>query len=476
MLALTVVLTVLTAAPAAVEQPAESRSAKTEAAVETPALLQTLVGDRNFAAASSDEAPHEAEPDAKVAVTPDSELPSVTGIARSGESGDSLTLHWDRAPGVDDYRVYWRDLVREDDDYRLFTTAHHTGLKIRNLRPGAKYSFLIAAVVRDEDGVREGEATEAVFATVPGAVSGFVMSGETKDKTTLKWDAVASVDGYLLERRCEGEWSDWQTLDADVTELTDSELTAGKVYDYRLSAYREDDGGRICGESAAVRTVAGLLGPKDDGSFSKLGRVSLDYKKSAYADGYEIHYAKEDDDWALLADTTKTHCSTSWLEDGATYRFRIYPYRKIDGEKITGAYTEIKLVAQTAIYGQPVGDTYVEVNLKAQHMWYIVNSEVYLESDCVTGNYGSADTPKGFWYVNNKVSPCTLKGEDYETRVTYWMPFIGGGWGLHDASWRSKFGGNIYKGDGSHGCVNLPTKIAKKMYAKMEIGTPVIVY
>ena len=56
------------------------------------------------------------------------------------------------------------------------------------------------------------------------------------------------------------------------------------------------------------------------------------------------------------------------------------------------------------------------------------------------------------------------------------MPFIGGGWGLHDADWRSSFGGSIYKGGGSHGCVNLPPDVAKKMYAQMEVGTPVIVY
>ena len=105
-----------------------------------------------------------------------------------------------------------------------------------------------------------------------------------------------------------------------------------------------------------------------------------------------------------------------------------------------------------------------------------MDGDVYLESDCVTGNYGSADTPKGYFSVNAKVSPCTLKGDDYTSYVTYWMPFIGGGWGLHDADWRSSFGGSIYKGNGSHGCVNLPPSVAKKMYAKMEVGTPVIVY
>ena len=207
-----------------------------------------------------------------------------------------------------------------------------------------------------------------------------------------------------------------------------------------------------------------------------MGRVSLDYKESAYADGYEIYYSKDEKSWEKLDETDKTHYSTSRLEDGETYFFRIYPYRDVNDKRITGTPTELEFTARTEIYDKEVGDTYVEVSLDDQHVWYIVDGDVYLESDCVTGNYRSADTPKGFFEVNAKVSPCTLKGDDYTSYVTYWMPFIGGGWGLHDADWRSSFGGNIYKGNGSHGCVNLPPDVAKKMYAKMEVGTPVIVY
>lgn len=54
------------------------------------------------------------------------------------------------------------------------------------------------------------------------------------------------------------------------------------------------------------------------------------------------------------------------------------------------------------------------------------------------------------------------------------MPFHNGV-GLHDASWRSEFGGTIYKYSGSHGCVNLPYSAAKAIYAEAEIGTTVIV-
>jgi len=48
--------------------------------------------------------------------------------------------------------------------------------------------------------------------------------------------------------------------------------------------------------------------------------------------------------------------------------------------------------------------------------------------------------------------------------------------GMHDASWRSSFGANIYLTNGSHGCVNLPSKKAEVIYGYVEQGEPVIVY
>ena len=59
--------------------------------------------------------------------------------------------------------------------------------------------------------------------------------------------------------------------------------------------------------------------------------------------------------------------------------------------------------------------------------------------------------------------------------MTYWMPFAGNV-GIHDASWRSEFGGNLYLWEGSHGCVNVPYDKAAGIYANIEVGMPVVVY
>ena len=47
---------------------------------------------------------------------------------------------------------------------------------------------------------------------------------------------------------------------------------------------------------------------------------------------------------------------------------------------------------------------------------------------------------------------------------------------MHDAYWRSSFGGKIYKTNGSHGCINLPPAVAKTVYENISAGMPVLCY
>lgn len=59
--------------------------------------------------------------------------------------------------------------------------------------------------------------------------------------------------------------------------------------------------------------------------------------------------------------------------------------------------------------------------------------------------------------------------------MNFWMP-VNGGIGIHDAKWRKDFGGDIYKTDGSHGCINTPFDAMSKLYEMVEIGTPVVMF
>lgn len=127
---------------------------------------------------------------------------------------------------------------------------------------------------------------------------------------------------------------------------------------------------------------------------------------------------------------------------------------------------------------------YVDVDISEQKVRYFnENNEMLYETNCVTGDATRGrSTPTGIYYLRAKKSPEILTGlnadgsKDYETHVTYWMPFIRNSIGLHDASWRGRFGGTIYRGNGSHGCVNLPTDAAKWFYENLTTNTAVLVH
>ena len=130
-----------------------------------------------------------------------------------------------------------------------------------------------------------------------------------------------------------------------------------------------------------------------------------------------------------------------------------------------------------ASYGErDYGDSYVEIDLDNQHVYVYEDGELIIDTDCVSGKVTKDRvTPTGTFGITYKERNATLVGENYSSDVKYWMPFYGNV-GLHDASWRSTFGSNIYITSGSHGCVNLPSSAAEVVFEHVEKGEAVIVY
>ncbi|MBU3160089.1 L,D-transpeptidase/peptidoglycan binding protein [Clostridium frigoris] len=126
--------------------------------------------------------------------------------------------------------------------------------------------------------------------------------------------------------------------------------------------------------------------------------------------------------------------------------------------------------------GNEIGNTYVEVNITRQHLWFYKKGKLIAQGSVVTGNPNRGhSTVLGTYMLNYKQKGATLTGPGYEAPVTYWMPFFGN-IGIHDASWRYSFGGEIYKRRGTHGCINAPIYLAKTIFDNIEEGTPIICY
>ena len=128
-----------------------------------------------------------------------------------------------------------------------------------------------------------------------------------------------------------------------------------------------------------------------------------------------------------------------------------------------------------------IGNTYIEISLEEQKLYYFDNGEQVLETSIVTGlPTASRHTPAGVYAIYSKGRNInligTMDGESWNSFVNYWMSVTWTEIGIHDAPWRNAFGGEIYKTNGSHGCINLPYDAEQWLYNNTDMGTIVVIY
>lgn len=152
---------------------------------------------------------------------------------------------------------------------------------------------------------------------------------------------------------------------------------------------------------------------------------------------------------------------------------------KVESGTIKPVYTETAMASGD----DDIGKTYVELDLSRQKMWYYKDGELAVETAVVTGDpTKGAATPTGTFKVWSKERNRRLRGLNFDGKtrynvpVNFWIPINYSGIGIHDVNYRSSYGGGIYYGNGSHGCINTPYSKVKAIFDSVELGTPVIVY
>lgn len=178
----------------------------------------------------------------------------------------------------------------------------------------------------------------------------------------------------------------------------------------------------------------------------------------------------------------KTSIGKSVKVKGGYYGWKINSIAEekmlLENIKLGAVLEKEPIYTQKALYrdGDDIGNTYVEINITRQYLWFYKNGQLVTEGSIVSGDPRKGySTALGTYMLNYKQKDAVLNGPGYEAKVTYWMPF-NGNIGIHDASWRYSFGSNIYQNDGTHGCVNAPISLAKKIFDNIDSGTPFICY
>lgn len=216
--------------------------------------------------------------------------------------------------------------------------------------------------------------------------------------------------------------------------------------------------------------------------------------------GFELNYDKVSEYVSMLASETDTYGKNRKFNatgigeivvGPGVYGFRLDQdgmidkiYEQVNSREsgtLEPVYANIAYVRTDS--GEDIADTYVEVDISRQHLWFYKDGNLIVESDLVSGRpVDGWASNVGVGQVVDKAANTTLSGlnfdgvTSYQTPVDYWIPIGWDGEGFHDAPWRGSFGGSLYLTKGSHGCFNLPPSVAKTLFENIDYVTPVIVY
>ncbi len=276
------------------------------------------------------------------------------------------------------------------------------------------------------DDVREQPALFSDDTRLPAAVQKANTYAKRKVELVAQGTSVQVVDASLI--------SGWVALDGDASAVVDVES---------VRKWTQGDLSRACDTIGATRTWT-------------------------RADGKQCTVSGGTYGWSIDGATLAENLAAA-IEEGTSERL------------------DIPMSASAARW-QPGGadwTSYIDVDLGEQHARFFDESgSIVWESDIVSGaEKNNRQSPTGVYTINSNMGrDRTLIGSDengdgkpdYETPVSYWMPFVGDSVAFHDASWRSSFGGTIYKESGSHGCINLPSGKAAALYASVKVGTVVV--
>ena len=356
-----------------------------------------------------------------------------------------------------------RLLFRWRQDYELAANTTYEQDRIDELLD-AMSCFQEANIVAPEDAKLEFDGSQYVI--TPEVV------GNTLDREKVKAAVIAAVDAGKTEINLDEEgcylkpsvYQDDAGLVAERDQLNQF-MRTDLTYDF---------GDRT--ETVNASLIKDWIVKGEDGQYTVDEDKVMEYVKDL---------AYKYDTFGLAHEFTTSHGEKITLQRGGDYGWVMKKQATADElvqyikEGKTGTIEPVYLYEGKSRDTNDIGGTYVEISIEEQRMWCYKDGQLIVDTPVVTGNpnkEGCATPAGSVWAIDAKKQGAVLTGEGYTQPVTYWMPF-NGNVGIHDAdTWRSEYGGEIYKTNGSHGCVNTPTENARKIFEAVEIGTPVIVY
>ncbi len=213
----------------------------------------------------------------------------------SGADKMAVELAWSGGDGADTVEIYRSE--DSDDPGEVYASAPVSAGSYTDtgITKGITFYYSLRPTVRDSAGnVVAGEMTGAAEISIPSILHHTRLKSVQADSdtsVTIAWEENADADGYFVYRGEENDINVRLIAETKDPSYTDTGLTPGAVYVYRVAVYIEENGEKKAGRLSAEKSVRTRPSEVSLGqpALAQRGKVvELQWTASCGADGYLV--------------------------------------------------------------------------------------------------------------------------------------------------------------------------------------------
>jgi hypothetical protein len=183
----------------------------------------------------------------------------IAGVNASGQSSSSAKINWAKQSNITGYQVY------TNNGRILLTQTKGTSYKLSGLKAGSTYKYKVRTytTIKTKSGKKTvtktyyGSFITVTFATKPNKPSITAISSSSR-AANISWNKVSGASGYMVYRSTSpnGSYQNVATIISSKTvRYTNTGLTSGRTYYYKVRAYRTADNKNIYSAYSDVISV-----------------------------------------------------------------------------------------------------------------------------------------------------------------------------------------------------------------------------
>ena len=314
----------------------------------------------------------------------------VSGMAKPGmsyqsNSSDQAVLNWNGVSGAEGYELY------NSADGSYTDIGNVTSYTLNGLIVGQNYTYAVCPY-KTVKGIRVyGTLSDTVNVTTALSGSSVQASAAAYNQINLAWTQTAQADGYEIYRNGQLLQTVWGGSSCS---YADTAIACGTTYSYQVRAFKNTNGttsyGAFSGEASAVTSLPGTS--MQGASSQEYQTVTITWNQGVGATGYELYRSNTSGtNYSLLADITDGN-TTSYRDTavtvGATWFYKVKPYRVENGQKVYGPETgEVSgLVTLGSVSGVNAwASAYNRIELTWNKLSYATGYEIYYSTSPDSG-------------------------------------------------------------------------------------------